>query len=97
MHVDDNVLPLRLAAMAIGFARMGHVGRRPHDGFGVPTFAARIASRGGRALKTGEQARAFALVSVTTPESADGLTYAQMGRYRPSASNPAGTSDEEAG
>jgi hypothetical protein len=50
-------------------------------------------------VKTGEQARAFASIMRThTLERADGLTYAQMGRFQ-SAENPddpAGTNDEAA-
>jgi hypothetical protein len=53
----------------------------------------------GEQVKTGDQARAFALVMRDHAlESAGGLTYAQMGRFQ-SADNPedpAGTSDEAA-
>lgn len=51
----------------------------------------------GEQVKTGEQARAFALVMRDHAlESAGGLTYAQMGRFQSADNpeNPAGTSDE---
>ncbi|MGH3126537.1 MAG: hypothetical protein ACRDPX_01325 [Gaiellaceae bacterium] len=64
-----------------------------------PAVAEHAEQWAGEQVKTGDQARAFALIiREHALESSDGLTYAQMGRFV-SAENPddpAGTSDEEA-
>ena len=64
-----------------------------------PAVAEHAEQWAGEQVKTGDQARAFALIiREHALESSDGLTYAQMGRFV-SAENPddpAGTSDEQA-
>jgi hypothetical protein len=64
-----------------------------------PAVAEHAEQWAGEQVKTGDQARAFALIiREHALESSEGLTYAQMGRFV-SAENPddpAGTSDEEA-
>ena len=64
-----------------------------------PAVAKHADQWAGDQVRTGDQARAFALVMREhTLESTDGLTYAQMGRFQ-SADNPSdpkGTSDEAA-
>jgi hypothetical protein len=64
-----------------------------------PAVAEHADQWAGQQVKTGEQARAFALVMREhTLESTDGLTYAQMGRFMSAANpdDPKGTSDEAA-
>lgn len=64
-----------------------------------PAVAEHASQWAGEQVKTGDQARAFALViREHALESSDGLTYAQMGRFVSAADpdDPAGTSDEEA-
>jgi hypothetical protein len=64
-----------------------------------PAVAEHAAQWAGEEVRTGEQARAFALIMREHAlESSEGLTYAQMGRFL-SAEDPenaAGTSDEAA-
>jgi hypothetical protein len=60
------------------------------DGVSVPTLAV-----AGKAINTGERARAFAgYMRIHALESSNGLVYAQMGRFAVPSGNPAGTSDE---
>ena len=64
-----------------------------------PAVAQHAKQYAGQQVKTGDQARAFALVMREhTLESTGGLTYAQMGRYQSAAkpTDPAGTNDEAA-
>jgi len=64
-----------------------------------PAVAEHAEQWAGEQVKTGDQARAFALIiREHALESSDGLTYAQMGRFvsAEDPENPAGTSDEEA-
>jgi hypothetical protein len=64
-----------------------------------PAVAEHAEQWAGEQVKTGDQARAFALIMRDHAlESSDGLTYAQMGRFvsADDPDDPAGTSDEEA-
>ena len=64
-----------------------------------PAVAQHAKQYAGQQVKTGDQARAFALVMREhTLESTGGLTYAQMGRFQSAANpdDPAGTNDEAA-
>jgi hypothetical protein len=64
-----------------------------------PAVAEHAKQWAGQQVKTGDQARAFALVMREhTLESTGGLTYAQMGRFQSAAKpdDPAGTNDEAA-
>jgi hypothetical protein len=64
-----------------------------------PAVAEHASEWAGEQVKTGDQARAFALIiREHALEASDGLTYAQMGRFvsADDPDDPAGTSDEEA-
>ncbi len=64
-----------------------------------PAVAEHAEQWAGEQVKTGDQARAFALVMREhTLESTAGLTYSEMGRFQSAADpdDPAGTSDEAA-
>ncbi len=64
-----------------------------------PAVAEHASEWAGEQVKTGEQARAFALIMRDHAlEASGGLTYAEMGRFvaADDPENPAGTSDEEA-
>jgi hypothetical protein len=64
-----------------------------------PAVAEHAEQWAGQQVKTGDQARAFALIMRDHAlEGSGGLTYAQMGRFvaADDPENPAGTSDEEA-
>ena len=64
-----------------------------------PAVAKHADQWAGEQVKTGDQARAFALVMREHAlESSDGLTYAQMGRYQlaTNPSDPKGTNEEAA-
>ncbi|GIU93905.1 MAG: hypothetical protein KatS3mg012_0362 [Gaiellaceae bacterium] len=64
-----------------------------------PAVAEHAKQWAGEQVKTGEQARAFALIMREHAlEASGGLTYAEMGRYvaADDPENPAGTSDPEA-
>ena len=110
LEVGGIVAGVVLIAFGIGAIYMGVDGRstvrdslkQEQIVFGSiddPAVAKHASEWADEQLKTGEQARAFALVMRDHAlESADGLTYAQMGRYVSASDpdNPAGTSDEEA-
>src|SRR5262245_12207010 len=60
------------------------------DGVSVPTV-----SVAGKAVNTGERARAFAgYMRIHALESSNGLVYAEMGRFAVPSGDPKGTSDE---
>jgi hypothetical protein len=64
-----------------------------------PAVAEHASEWAGEQVKTGDQARAFALIiREHALEASDGLTYAQMGRFQSAANpqDPKGTSDEAA-
>ena len=64
-----------------------------------PAVAKHADQWAGQQVKTGDQARAFALVMREHAlEASGGLTYAEMGRYQSAANpdDPAGTNDEAA-
>ena len=110
LEVGGIVAGVVLIAFGIGAIYMGVDGRstvrdslkQEQIVFGSiddPAVAKHASEWADEQLKTGEQARAFALVMRDHAlESADGLTYAQMGRFVSASDpdNPAGTSDEEA-
>lgn len=59
------------------------------DGVSVPTLAV-----AGKAINTGDRARAFAgYMRIHALEASNGLVYAQMGRFAVPSGNSAGTSD----
>jgi hypothetical protein len=60
------------------------------DGVSVPTLAV-----AGKAINTGDRARAFAgYMRIHALEASHGLVYAQMGRFAVPSGDPTGTSDE---
>ena len=109
-EIGGVVAGVVLMAFGIGAIYMGIDGRatvrdsleQEQIVFGAaddPAVAKHASQWADQQLKTGEQARAFALVMREHAlEGAGGLTYAQLGRFvsAKDPSNPAGTSDEEA-
>ena len=110
LEIGGIVAGVVLIAFGIGAIYMGVDGRstvrdslkQEQIVFGSiddPAVAKHASEWADEQLTDGEQARAFALIMRDHAlESADGLTYAQMGRYVSAADpdNPAGTSDEAA-
>lgn len=109
-EIGGIVAGLVLIAFGIGAIYMGVDGRatvrdslkQEQITFGAaddPAVATHASQWAEEQVKTGDQARAFALVMREHAlEGADGLTYAQMGRFvaADDPENPAGTSDEAA-